>query len=117
MKQKDIIDLPRLKNENFENIFNVYATEEGQYYYNLLQTVVFPQNLPDGYFDFYDIEYGDTWPYISYKVYNSTGSWWIILLANNINNPITSLVPGTRIKVPKMRIVKLIISQITTQQN
>lgn len=117
MKQNNIKELPRLKNENFENIFNIYTTDDGFYYYNLLQTVIFPQNLPDGYFDEYDIVYGDTWPFISYKMYKTTGAWWIILLANNIKNPITAVEPGTRIKIPKIQIVKIIISQLLTQDN
>lgn len=117
MKQNDIEELPKLRNENYENIFNVYADKDDRYYYNLLQTVAFPQNLPEGYFEPYDIVYGDTWPFISYKVYKSPYSWWIILLANNIKNPITSLVPGTRIKIPKIQVVKIIVSQLQTQQD
>jgi len=117
MKQNSILDLPKLKNDNYENIFNIYNDEDGRYYYNLLQTIAFPQNLPDGYFDKYDIVYGDTWPYISYKVYKTTNAWWVILLANNIKNPIDSLTPGTSIKIPKLPVVKLIVSQILTQDN
>lgn len=115
MKQSGFNDLPRLKNDNYENIFNIYVDKDDYYFYNLIQTIAFPQNLPDGYFDSYDIVYGDTWPYISYKVYKSTAAWWIILLANNIKNPITSLVPGTRIKIPKIQVAKIIISQLLTQ--
>lgn len=115
MKQNNINDLPKLKNENFENIFNIYTNEDGFYFYNLLQTLAFPQNLPEGYFDIYDIVYGDTWPFISYKNYKTTGAWWVILLANNIKNPLTSIVPGTRIKIPKIQIVKIIIAQLLTQ--
>lgn len=116
MKQNNISDLPRLRSENFENIFNVFTEEDGRYYYNLLQTVAFPQNLPDGYFVKYDIVYGDTWPFISYKVYNNPNMWWIILFANNISNPITSVIPGTSIKVPKIEIVKIILAEMRTQK-
>lgn len=117
MKQNSFSDLPRLKADNFENIFNIYTDKDDRYFYNLLQTVAFPQNLPEGYFDSYNIVYGDTWPFISYKTYNTTNAWWIILLANNIKNPITTLTPGTRIKIPKMQVAKLIIAQIQSQSN
>jgi len=115
MKQNNLSDLPKLKNEYYENIFNVYTDENDYYYYNLIQTLSFPQNLPEGYFTPYDIVYGDTWPYISYKNYRTISGWWIILLANNIKNPITSLVPGTRIRIPKIQVAKIIISQMLTQ--
>jgi hypothetical protein len=117
MKQNNISDLPKLKNDRYENIFTVNTDEDGRYYYNLLQTVAFPQNLPDGYFDIYDIVYGDTWPYISYKVYNTINGWWLILLANNISNPIQALVPGTRIKIAKIQIAKIVVSQLQNQNN
>lgn len=116
MKQNSIKELPKLTSENYENIFDLYTDEDGHYYYNLLQTISFPQNLPDGYYDLYDIVYGDTWPFISYKVYNTPNVWWIILLANNIKNPITTLVPGTQVKVPKMRVVKVILAELLTQR-
>jgi hypothetical protein len=116
MKQNNISSLPKLRNEDFENIFNVFTDSDDRYYYNLLQTVAFPQDLPEGFFEKYNITYGDTWPFISYKVYNTPNAWWIILLANNIINPITSLVPGTTIKIPNMQVVKLVLAGILTQK-
>lgn len=116
MKQNSISNLPKLTTENYENIFDVFTDEDGRYYYNLLQTISFPQNLPSGYFDEYNIVYGDTWPYISYKLYNTPNVWWIILLANNIKNPINSLVPGTKIKAPKIQLVKVILAELLTQR-
>lgn len=116
MKQNSISDLPKLTNENYENIFDVFVDKDDRYFYNLLQTIAFPQNLPDGYFDAYSIVYGDTWPFISYKAYNTPNVWWIILLANNIKNPITTLVPGTIIKIPKMQLVKIILAELLTQK-
>lgn len=116
MKQNNFPELPRLRTENYENVFDVFTDEDGRYYYNLLQTIAFPHDLPDGYFETYDIIYGDTWPFISYKAYNTPNVWWIILLANKISNPITSLVPGTRIKIPKLQIVKIILAELLTQK-
>jgi LysM repeat protein len=112
MKQNSIKELPRLDVEKFENIFNVYQEKNGMFYYNLLQTIEFPQNLPNSLFSIYTIQYGDTWPYISYKTLKSPNLWWIILLVNGISNPITSLVVGENIKIPGETIVKEVISQI-----
>ncbi len=116
MNQNEIEELPRLKNENYENIFNVEQTEDGFYYYNLLQTLNFPENLPDNYFISYTINYGDTWPLISYKQYNTIKLWWVITHANSIINP-TQLPPvGSLIRIPKPEIVSEILTQILTQE-
>lgn len=115
MYQNNITDLPKLRRENYENIFNVYTEEDGYYFYNLLQTIVIPDNLPDGFYDTYNVIYGDTWPYISYKAYNTPNLWWPILHANNIIDPTQNPVPGTFIKILKIDVVKNILSQITNQ--
>ena len=112
MKQNQIPDLEKLHPENMENIFNVYQEADGLYYYNLLQTISFPQDLPLTLFTSYIISYGDTWPFISYKNYNTPNLWWVILLANNIQNPLEPLVPGTTIKVPINVVVKDVLAQI-----
>jgi hypothetical protein len=117
MYQNDISELKQLTYENIENIFTVYQDENNQYYYNLLNTIQFPDNLPESFFITYTIKYGDTWPLISYKMYGDIKLWWIITLANNIINPTTNLVPSTQLKIPKITLVKEILTQILTQQN
>lgn len=114
MYQNNIEELPKLRNDNYANIFNVYQDEDSRYYYNLLQTVVIPANLPAGYYDNYSIVYGDTWPFVSYKVYNTPNLWWVIINTNNIINPTSSLEPGTQLKVLKPQYVSLILGQIST---
>lgn len=117
MKQNLITDLPNLRNENYENIFNVYTDENNQYYYNLLQTVTIPTNLPPGYFLEYSVIYGDTWPLISYKQYKTPNLWWVIVSVNNIIDPTQQPVPGTAIKTLKNRAVSIILSQISNQSS
>lgn len=112
--QDNINELPKLKPENFENIFHVYQDKNDLYFYNLLQTIHFPQNLPASYFQQYSVTYGDTWPYISYKVYGDIKLWWIIALANNIINPIEPLIPSTILKIPNVNVVSEILTQIAT---
>lgn len=111
MKQNQIKELSRLNAGNLENIFNVYQDSEGMYFYNLLQTVVFPSNLPANLFSDYTSKYGDTWPYISFKTLNNPNLWWIILLANNLQDPTKQIPPGTTIKIPVIGVVQEIISQ------
>jgi hypothetical protein len=116
MFQNDITDLPRLRNESYENIFQVYTDEEERYYYNILQTVSLPTDLPEGYFFNYTIKYGDTWPFISYKAYRTPNLWWVILPFNNIIDPTKMPELGSSIKILKTQFVKTVLNQISVQQ-
>lgn len=116
MNQNQISDLPRLRTENYENIFNVHTDMNGQYFYNLLQIVVLPPNLPKGYFNEYTVVYGDTWPLISYKNYETTNLWWVILIANDIADATNIVPPSTKLKILKPEIVSLVLNEINTNQ-
>jgi hypothetical protein len=116
MYQNSINELPKLKNYNYENIFNVYQDTDNRYFYNLLQTISIPDNLPEGYYDEYNVVYGDTWPFISFKVYENPNLWWLITSVNSVINPTIQPEVGTRIKILKSRFASFIISQITTQK-
>ncbi len=117
MTQNQIPELPRLRQENYENIFNVYQDENDKYFYNLLQNIVLPTNLPKNYFNEYNTVYGDTWPLISYKNYKTTNLWWIILSSNNIVDPTQIVPPSTKLKILKSEVVSLVLSQINTRKN
>jgi hypothetical protein len=112
MKQNQISDLPKLTVENFENIFDVYQDSDGMYFYNLLNTVVFPPHLPLSLFDPYVVKPGDSWPFISYKTLQSPNLWWVILLANDIRNPLAEIKSGTIIKIPKIELVREVLMQL-----
>ena len=111
MKHNQIEELPKINVENFENIFNVYRDKDGMYFYNLLQTIVLPE-LTTNLYDNYDIKQGDSWPYISFKTLNNTNLWWIILLANKIDNPLSMPSPGTSIKIPILEVVREVLLQM-----
>ena len=117
MKQNQIEFLPNLKTENLENIFNVYQNKDSKYFYNLLQTVELPSNLPKGYYNTYTIRPQDTWPTISYEAYDTPNLWWVIAGANNIMNPIKLPPIGTVLKVYKPEVVAAILEQITSKDN
>jgi len=115
MYQNDIDDLSKLATENYENIFQVYQDDTGRYFYNLLQNIHIPDNLPGGYYNDYTIKYDDTWPLISYRVYETPNLWWIIVAANSILNPTTLPEQGTKIKVLKPAVVRAMLSEIQSQ--
>jgi hypothetical protein len=112
VKQNNILELPKLNSENLENIFNVYQDEQGLFYYNLYQSIVFPQDLPLNLFTTYTIIYGDTWPFISFKTLESPNLWWILMLANNIINPLLAPEVGSKIKVPIQSVVDAILNKV-----
>lgn len=115
MRQNEIKELPFLRSENYENLFNVYQEPEENnkmYYYNLLQTIAFPDDLPETLFDTYDIMPGDSWPLIAYKVYGSPNIWWVIMFANKILNPTKTPIPGTSVRILKPQGVQEILTQI-----
>lgn len=112
MYQNEITELPRLTDERYENVFKVHQDEDNRYYYNLLESVNFPDNLPPGFFTRYVVEPGDTFPLISYKLYKTINVWWVICLVNKISNPTLPLTTGTVFKVPSLNTIREIIRQI-----
>jgi len=114
MYQNSIKELPRLQQDRYENIFQIYQDKDDKYYYNLLETIVFPENLPDGIFGEYNVTPGDTLPFISHKLFGTINLWWVVALVNKINNPTETLEPGTLLKVPSVDIIREILVQINT---
>jgi hypothetical protein len=117
MYQNSIKELPRLKNYEYQKIFKVYTDTNNRYFYNLLQTISIPSNLPEGYYDEYSVVYGDTWPFISFKTYQNPGLWWVITEVNSITNPTIQPEPGTKIKILKNSFVSTIVGQLASEIN
>lgn len=114
MFQNQISELPYLAEDRFENIFSIYLDENNKYYYNLLQTINFPENLPSGLFSSYTVEPGDTLPFISYKLFGTIYLWWVLCLTNKIDNPTITLEPGTVIKVLNDNTLRVLIQEINS---
>jgi LysM repeat protein len=114
MNQNNVKDLPNLTQDRYENIFNVYSDDNNLYYYNLLQSVVLPTNLPESFFTQYVTVPGDTLPFIAYKNYGTINLWWVICVANNITNPIDPLDSGIVLKMPNTSVVREILKQINS---
>jgi len=114
MYQNEIEELPRLPEDKLENIFNIYLNEDNRYFYNLLQNISFPENLPDGLFLTYTVTPGDTLPFISYKVFGTINLWWVICLINKIDNPTVQLEAGTLLKILKESTLRALIQEINS---
>lgn len=114
MKQNDIkdSDIKKLVPQELENIFNVYKLDNGQYYYNINNTVNFPEEINTSIYFEYSTVPKDTWPLISWKHYSSVKLWWIICAINNIKNPVANPEPGTILKIIDVDVVRSVLSQI-----
>ena len=112
-KQNDLTDIHyTLSPQQYENIFNVYTDSNIGYFYNLLKKVNFPSDLSNDVYDVYTIQPSDTWPLISWKMYNSIILWWVICSLNNIENPLIMPPVGTEIKILKIRYLQGVLSDI-----
>jgi len=114
MKQNDIddINVRQLQAQNLENLFNVFTDEDNNYYYNIMKSVHFPDDLnPHIYID-YVTKQKDTWPLISWKHYRNVKLWWIICAINRIDNPVAIIKPGNVIKILRSEYVKSVLAEL-----
>lgn len=112
-KQNDISDVNyTLSPQQYENIFNVYSDQDIGYFFNLLKTVNFPSDLNPDVYDLYVVQTNDTWPSISWKIYNSIFLWWAICSINNIQNPLVMPPAGTQIKIMKSIYLQNVLNNI-----
>jgi hypothetical protein len=49
---------------------------------------------------------------ISYRIYNTTSYWWILMKYNNIIDPLEELVPGLILKVPDASDIRNFVREV-----
>jgi len=113
-KQNEINDvvIKKLSAQNLENLFYIFKRDNGQYFYNILKTVNFPEDVSADLYENYKTKPKDTWPLISYKFYKDVRLWWLICSMNQIVNPTESPTPGTIIKILRVTTVRSILNKI-----
>ena len=112
--QNNIQDLPSLNDLRYENIFKVYQQDQ-YYFYNISKTISFDGIFDEDIFKDKVITYFQPWPIISYEIYNTTYLWWLLLLTNNIKNPVRPLPAGTAIRYIKPEYVRPVVDEIKRQ--
>ena len=102
--------------ERYENIFNMYelTNENNDTYafYNITNKVKIPDNLDASVYDYYKIESEIPLTTLSYKLYKTQHLWWLILLVNNLKNPIKLISGGSTLKVIKPEYLDIIFDSI-----
>lgn len=113
-KQNEIKDVAvkKLSAQNLENLFYVFQKDNGQYYYNILKTVNFPEDINPNLYTTYETKPKDTWPLIAYNFYKDVRLWWLICSSNNIINPVKQPAPGTILKILNVDSVRNILNTI-----
>lgn len=100
----------------YENIFNAYQLENdngNQYvFYNILNKVSLPDNIDDNVFKKFSIPGSMPLTTISYRIYKTMHLWWLIMLCNNIRNPVRLLAPGTVIRTIKPQYISTVLANI-----
>ena len=110
--QNDISELPDLNKYVMENLFPVHKDDGGKYYYNIIRTVVAPENLaPETYYEF-RIPSPTPLTNLSHRVYGRIELWWLICVVNNINNPVELLPAGTVLKIIRADRVTDVLNKI-----
>ena len=110
--QNAITTLPQLDSFRYENIFKLYQTDAGQYFYNILSEISLPQDLDKNLFYTVVINQKTPWTVVSYGAYGTIELWWLIVLANGIKNPLILPESGT-LKILKGQYVRPVITQLT----
>lgn len=114
--QKDILSLQRLSEYQYENFFKLYLTEENQYFYNLLSfNVSFLDELdPSTYYEI-TVDKNMPWTAICYNEYRNIDLWWLIMVVNKINNPMSFPEAGTKLKILYPQYVKMVLTKLKNE--
>tara|TARA_Y100000310_G_scaffold325472_1_gene388991 strand:+ start:618 stop:992 length:375 start_codon:yes stop_codon:yes gene_type:complete len=112
----EITELARLSDYHYENIFNMFKTGDGFYGFNILKTINFPDDLDPKMYELVEVDRKMSWTNLSFLEYGTIKLWWLICLANGIQNPVQFPSQGMRIKVIKPEFIPHILQQLATDE-
>ena len=108
--------LEGITDRQYESIFKMYQAGE-YYFYNILQCIHLPDNITSSMYMTIRVEGIMPLTTLSYEVYGDIKLWWLICLANKIDNPTQFIKPGTQVKLIKPASVNKVIKAIQTHIN
>jgi hypothetical protein len=113
--QDSISFLSNLELYRYENIFRLYKEpKNGYFYYNILKKIKIPDDINEQIFDFVKLPQGMPLTTLSFRIYGTTYLWWLILVVNNVTNPM-SIPAGERIRFVKKAFIKTVLENIKQQ--
>lgn len=117
MKRNKIDNIKKISNYQYDNIFNVYETKDGLYFYNLYNNVIIDENIAKIFYKIHTFREGEYWTLLADKYYGDHKLWWVILIANKIKNPLRLPEAGTELKILNPEVVSNILNQILNGSN
>lgn len=116
--QSNILSLPALEQERYENIFKVYevskTSDNYYYFYNILKKIEIPSTLDKEIVDTLVINRNLPWTILSYKLYGTQYLWWLLFLLNKPKN-IFYAEAGNEIEYVKSNYISQVVDSIRTQ--
>jgi len=116
--QNQVDELNNLNSNLYENIFNVNLIDgDGSdlYFYNILNKVVFPDDIGDEYITEVVINVDKPWTTLSHEIYGTIQLWWVIVLLNKPDY-IFKAQAGTTYKFIKPGLINAVLQQISNNQ-
>ena len=117
--RKDTSLFSEIPENSYENIFRIYTSkyfsDKEFYFYNILNSIYIPKDVPPAYYYTITINRLLPWTAISYNEYRTMNLWWLICAVNQISNPVRYPVPGTQLKIIRPEFVRTILDNIKTQ--
>jgi len=110
--QNEIPALPKLATNRYENIFKLYQTDNKQYYYNILNTIQLPEDINPSVFYTIKVSQSMPWTMISFNEYETMDLWWLICIANKIDNPLSFPDAGSNLKIIRKEFLRYIFDEI-----
>ena len=68
--------------KDYTRIFNGYYTQEGEPFYFLSKSIVFPQDKSLDFYKTYYVQDDVPWTILSYQLYGTISYWWVLAALN-----------------------------------
>lgn len=111
--EKVIISHPA---DRYENIFNMYqfdtSNKDTYVFYNILSKISIPSDLDSNVYQLYEVDAQIALTTLSHKLYGSQHLWWLIMVLNNLRNPVKLIESGSVIKIIKPEYLDLIFDSL-----
>ena len=113
--QNEITELATLSRNLYENIFKVNLIEDNNvYFYNLLNKVIFPDNISDEFTDEITLMSDKPWTMLSFQLYGTINLWWAVYLLNKPDYIFKAQANNTY-KFIKSKYITSVLNKITVQ--
>lgn len=102
--------------DRYENIFNMYQfdtkNDDTYVFYNILSKITIPTGLDPNVYQLYEVDSQIALTTLSYKLYGSQHLWWLIMVLNNLRNPVKLIESGSVIKIIKSEFLDLVFDSL-----